>query len=440
MTVSDRVAPRRRAPGRRRRPKTVEWQRPYYYPAQSAFLLDPARFVMVEASTKTGKTSGCIAAQTEDVLFLGAAGRSFWWVAPVYGQAEIAYNRLRHMATPGLFRFNDSKLKATCAVNGADWFFRSAEKPDNLYGDDVWGVTVDEASRVREASWTALYSTLTATGGRARIIGNVKGRRNWFYKLARRAQAGEPDHAYHKLTAWDAVAGGIIERSVVEAAQRDLAPDVFAELYLAEASAAGANPFGTDVVARLCRLAPPGPDGRVPGTDTPVVFGVDLGKVTDSTVVTGLDTAGRTAYWERFRLPWTETVVRLVDILQRFPGAFALTDGTGAGDAPSEFVSRKPGLAGRVESFQFTGRSHQQIYEGLALDMGSGSLPALTRGVGDCLFEELDNFTFEHRRTGVHYTAPEGMHDDAVASLALAAEARRRARLRPSGLSALVAL
>jgi hypothetical protein len=34
--------------------------------------------------------------------------------------------------------------------------------------------------------------------------------------------------------------------------------------------------------------------------------------------------------------------------------------------------------------------------------------------------DELENFEFEYTRTGVRYTAPEGLHDDCVCALALA--------------------
>jgi hypothetical protein len=34
--------------------------------------------------------------------------------------------------------------------------------------------------------------------------------------------------------------------------------------------------------------------------------------------------------------------------------------------------------------------------------------------------QELENFEYEYTRTGVRYTAPGGMHDDAVCALALA--------------------
>ena len=37
---------------------------------------------------------------------------------------------------------------------------------------------IDEASRMKEDAWTAIQSTLTATRGPVRIIGNVKGEKN----------------------------------------------------------------------------------------------------------------------------------------------------------------------------------------------------------------------------------------------------------------------
>lgn len=63
-----------------------------------------------------------------------------------------------------------------------------------------------EASRMREEAFYAVRSTLTAIGEPIRIIGNVKGRKNWFYIGCRKAEGGELGHAYHKITALDAVA------------------------------------------------------------------------------------------------------------------------------------------------------------------------------------------------------------------------------------------
>jgi hypothetical protein len=99
-------------------------------------------------------------------------------------------------------------------------WFKSGEKPDNLYGEDVYAAVIDEASRLRPESFHAVRSTLTFTGGPVRCIGNVKGRKNWFYELCRKAEHGEPGYSYHKMTAYDAVAGGVFPESEIEDAKR----------------------------------------------------------------------------------------------------------------------------------------------------------------------------------------------------------------------------
>ena len=93
-------------------------------------------------------------------------------------------------------------------------------------------MVIDEASRVKADSWYACRSTLTATKGPVRIIGNVRGKKNWMYTLARRAEAGDPGLEYHKITADDAVASGVLDREEIESARADLPDDVFDQLVL----------------------------------------------------------------------------------------------------------------------------------------------------------------------------------------------------------------
>ena len=50
------------------------------------------------------------------------------------------------------------------------------------------------------------------------------------------------DLASHKLTCWDAVEGGILDREEIESAKRDLPDHVFRELYLAQPADDEATP------------------------------------------------------------------------------------------------------------------------------------------------------------------------------------------------------
>lgn len=306
---------------RARQVRRITYRRPFLYAKQEAFLFTPARYSVVEASTKTGKTTGCLVWLNEKACLEGREGWNGWWVAPVYGQAKIAYGRLKRFATKGVLRFNDSELCATYP-NGAKLWFKSAEKPDNLYGDDVHAAVLDEASRMREEAWWAMRSTLTATQGQLRIIGNVKGRKNWYYHLARKAQAGEPGMYYAKLTAWDAVEAGVVLRAEVEDAQRMLPEAVFRELYLAEPSEDGENPFGLRAIrAAMCL------QGLAAGPMAST--GVDLAKSVDWTVVLGLNAQGAMCHFDRWQSSWEFTTNKIAAQVGRVP---AMVDSTGVGD------------------------------------------------------------------------------------------------------------
>lgn len=203
------------------------------YKRQREFIDCPARYTIVEATTKAGKTVGCIVWLFEQALSqLPHKHAHCWWVAPIYAQAEIAYKRLKHFLThPEMFRTNESKLTITCP-NNVTIAFKSADNPDALYGEDVVAVVLDEATRMSPEAWYAVRSTLTATQGRCKIIGNVKGTNNWVYEKARQAEAGTlPDWKYFKITCDDAVAAGIMKAEEVEDARRSLPNGVFLELY-----------------------------------------------------------------------------------------------------------------------------------------------------------------------------------------------------------------
>lgn len=377
----------------------IHYQRPPLANYQLDALFNDSRYGLVEASTKAGKTAACLVWIIEEAL-QGKSGQDFWWICPVYGQAKIAFRRLKAGLPRESYTPNESELTLTL-INGARIVCKSAEKPDNLYGEDVFGAVFDEASRAREEAWHALRSTLTATRGKVRIIGNVKGRRNWAYKLARKAESGEPGMSYAKITAWDAVDAGILSEEEIEDARRQLPENVFRELYLAEPSDDEGNPFGMIAIRDCVR-----PLSSLPA----VSFGVDLAKSVDWTVIIGLDRNRHVCVFERFQKPWNETI----ETVRRIVGTTrAVVDSTGVGDAVLE--SLQAGGRRNFEGFKFTSPSKQQLMEGLAVAIQKQEI-GFPDGV---IANELESFEYEYTRTGVRYTAPSGMHDDCVCALAL---------------------
>lgn len=388
----------------------IEYVRPFLYPKQAAFLFAEARYSIVEASTKTGKTVGCMVWLFEQAALGSGDGRNYWWVAPTFPVAKIAFRRMKRAVPRELYAANETEHTLTLA-NGATVWFKGADNPDSLYGEDVYAAVIDEATRCKEDAWHAVRSTLTATRGPVRIIGNVKGRKNWAYQLARKAEQGTQDMAYFKLTAYDAVEAGVLDAEEVEDARRLLPDDVFRELYLAEPNDDGGNPFGLKAIRACIAPMSAGPIAA---------WGWDLAKSHDWTVGIALDASGRTARIERWQGPWEKTIGEIRRITAGLP---AFVDSTGAGDPIIEALQKNGGR--NFTGFKFSSTSKQQLMEGLAVAIQSLDV----RYPDGVIVSELEVFEYEYTRTGVRYSAPEGLHDDAVIALALAVEQRAHLRV-----------
>jgi len=446
----------------------ITYQRTPLYPKQEAFLYTKARYSLVEASTKTGKTHGALVWQHERSV-RGKRGGKHWWVAPVLTQAKIAFGRIIEMMPRRSFTPNFSDHAIKLIHNKAVWTFKGSDRPDSLYGEDVEDAVLDEGTRMREEAWNAIRSTLTATRGPARILANVKGRRNWMYRMSRHAEAAmelPEDHLdrrryhYAKLTALDAVAVGILSIEEIEDARETLQLDVFDELYMAIPSEDGSNPFGMGTIAKQTQ------EDLEPG---PVVaWGVDLAKTVDWTVAVGLNAGGRTARFERWRLPWADTLGRLRTLIGTTP---AYVDSTGVGDPIVEFLQKSMasgdlatrialedlspldqakdilrrrareateeakaeaaldaymGGAPNVVGYQFTKNSRQRLLEYYALALQRAEV-AFVRGDGDVVVKEHEAFEVVYTPSGARYQVPEGQHDDTVMAYALAAWCQREA-------------
>lgn len=398
---------------------SIPYERPKLYEKQLAALFCPQRFSFVEASTKSGKTVGCMAWLGEQGALHGKPGRNYWWVAPTLPVAKIAYRRTKRAIPRSLYTHNDTDCTITL-INGAVLWFKGADRPDLLYGEDVYGAVMDEASRCKEDAWIALRSTLTATKGPARIIGNVKGKHNWAYKLARKAEQGVmKDAAYFRLTADDAIAAGIFPSDEVEDAKGHMPEAAWRELYYAEAADDGSNPFGWDAI-KDCTVPLELWNADLKANPLPAMcWGWDFARAQDWTVGIGLDTHYRTTAVHRFQQPWRETKADTARLNGATP---AWGDSTGVGDSVVEDLQR---MGMPCIGVPFSQPMKQKLMEGLRSAIQQRKLK-IPQGV---VTDELESFEYTYvggDQGRVRYSAPAGLHDDCVMALALAVYGRNQ--------------
>lgn len=411
------------------------YKRPWMYDKQEDAIFNEARYSVTEGSVQCGKTKGCVVWLFEKAL-QGDHSKNYWWVAPVEPQAEKAF---RDMKTAVPRKMIKSKIESAGKqriefLNGATVWFKSADNPDSLYGESVYAAVIDEASRVKEESWHSVRSRLAATGGPMRIIGNVKGRNNWFYNLARKAEGGEDwecekcerrflsNMHYSKITVLDAIDAGVLPESELEEA-KDMYPErVFRELYLAEPGDDGGNPFGIEHINACTFTDNRGnKTAKMPKTD-PVVWGWDIAKAQNFTVGIGLDRDGGVCRFKRWQfVPWDQTIKQIIEYTGNLP---ALVDSSSAGgDQVLERLQDEAG--GNFRGYKFTGPSKQDLMLGLAVAIQN-------REVGypaGPITKELKAFEYEHTRNHVLYRAPDGFHDDCVDALALAWRKKKKSNL-----------
>jgi hypothetical protein len=361
----------------------------------------------------THNTHAAIAWLFEKALIEGKPGRNYWWVAPVSAQAEIAFRRMKQ-AIPFRDLYKDNKVhQHITLLNGAMIWFKSADHSDSLYGEDVHGAVIDEASRCKEDSWHAVRSTVTATRGQLRLIGNVKGRNNWFYKLCRVAESGaDPNMWYEKITAVDAVAAGVLDVEEIKAARRIYPENVFRELYLADPSDDHGNPFGFEYIERCIFRDDEGKPTVKLAEGPPVAFGWDVAKSMNWTVGIGLNRHGNVCVFHRWKDSWEGTISK---ILSTTRNVAAYVDSTGGGDPIGETLQRRGGP--NFKGMKFSRQSKQDLMVLLATGIQQSKIGYPD---GD-IVKELSAFEYEISNSGnVLYSAPKGVHDDCVDALAMA--------------------
>ena len=122
------------------RPKLAEYQR--------AFLYNKERFTVTEAATKVGKTLSHSWWLFETAHNPPNLGDECLWLAPTYQQADMVFSDVvRKVAPTGAYVINRSDLTIETPKGGI-LRYRTAEKPDNLYGpSNIVAIVGDEFTR-----------------------------------------------------------------------------------------------------------------------------------------------------------------------------------------------------------------------------------------------------------------------------------------------------
>lgn len=161
-----------------------------------------ARWAVIVAHRRCGKTVACINDLIRRALEEDKENGRYAYVAPYYSQAKtIAWDYLKQYAEPATVKANQSELWVEL-VNGSRIRLFGGDTPDSLRGLYLDGVVLDEYADMKPSIWGAVIRPLLADRrGWAVFIGTPKGHNsfydiyntatkqpNWFVKTLRASQ------------------------------------------------------------------------------------------------------------------------------------------------------------------------------------------------------------------------------------------------------------
>ena len=389
---------------------------PYPHTGQILVRNEAKRFNWLSAGRRWRKTTLTMAIAVESA----AHGKKIIWGAPTYDQVRIGFGETEKAAV-GVANFNQSRMEAIFPNNGKI-IYRSLDKADNVRGYTADGVVMDEAAYIDKKAWNqVLRPMLIDTGGWSWAIGTPSGR-NWYWEEHVKA-ADDPNSK-----AWQVPTLGvrITDNGLIREPHPYENPDISFEEIERLFQSMPRQVFEQEILGQFVDLSG-GVFRRVqeaavlepqePQEGRQYVAGVDVASSVDFTVVTVLDVESKEqVFMDRFnRVDYPVLIDRLESTYRRYHTTSMVVESNSIGrPVIDELVSR--GL--NIVPFTTTSATKQSIIQSLQSAFENGQIRILNDPI---LIGELLSFESKRNASGsFSYSAPPGMHDDCVMSLAIA--------------------
>lgn len=236
-----------------------------FHSGQQAVITHPARFKVISAGRRFGKT--LLAVEWLALFDDGRSaidGASVAFFAPTYRLLADVWADMERTLKPVTRKANRTEQRIEL-ITGGKIDFWTLEDPDAGRGRKYHKIVIDEAAHARylKDAWEqAIGPTLTDYRGQAWFISTPKGL-NYFYELFQRGQ----DTAYSDWASFHmpSTTNPHIPHDFIEQRRRELPELVFRQEHLAEFVVMGAGLIKPEMI--VMTPCPPG---------LPVVLGVDL--------------------------------------------------------------------------------------------------------------------------------------------------------------------
>ena len=386
--------------------QTLTLTLPRPHPAQQQIKRERSRFNVLALGRRSGKTVlGIDLCVEPDVLAHPVA-----WYAPTYKDMLEVWREAVAMLAPITLRVNASERRIENVAGGVLEFW-SADNPNAGRGRMYKRVILDECAfipRLTDLWYFAIRPTLVDFEGDAYFLSTPKGR-NGFWQMYQNGL----DDEMSEWACWQmpSSCNPFLPASELDAMRKTMPERVYQQEILAEFIEDAGGVFRGVMLAATAT----GQAEALHGHN--YVFGVDWGKHADFTVITviDVDTAELVAMDRFNQIDYTVQTDRLKSLARRFKPAQIIAEKNSIGEPLIEILQRD-GLP--IAPFTTTNATKQMAIDSLVVAFERGDLRIINDPI---LIGELQAFETSRTPSGMlKYSAPEGMHDDTVMSLALA--------------------
>lgn len=367
-------------------------------------------FVLV-CGRRFGKTYLAAYAAFRELL---KPNRNIWIVAPTSDLTQKTFTYIVQFISKV---FEQSEYKVTSKpytkltmANGTWIECKTADNPTSLIGEELDLLIIDEAARIPPMVYEReLAATTMSRKGRTIFISSPKGK-NWFYNKFKQTEKNDDGFV------WNAPSSDNVENTPEELARikKGLPEVIWKQEYLAQFIDSGAEVFRNvseiTLDKELC-YEEPIPTHRY-------IAGVDIAKLNDWTVITVVDKqTHKVVAWDRFqKVDYPIQNNRIASLAKKYNNARVILDSTGGGKILNDYLTREAGLS--VDDFNFSNKSKIGLIDKLGLFIEDKGIWIPNEKP---LIDELEVFGLDINDNGtLKYSAPIGMNDDCVCSLALA--------------------
>lgn len=356
------------------------------------------------------------------------ASSNVMWVSPTEAQARKVYDNLlkTYRDAPFVASYKGSAQDIEIRFTNMSVIkFKSAKSEDNLRGETVNYMILDEAAFIKELTWTEILKPMLNVGGRKCLIISTPKGKNWLHKHYLRGMNGTKGYKSFHFTYRDNPYSNI---EMIEADRENIPNLVFQQEY------EGKFVDGASIIENipeLCNLKMQ----LVPHQGEKYYCGIDLALELDYTVVTILNDEGNLIYFDRFkRGPKSlgkdtvrnapEMKERIVKILNLWKPENTLIETNHMGNVIIDDLKHVYKMK-KINGFTTSPSSKKEIITSLINAFASKTIHCVD---DERLKSELETFEMSMTPGGnIKFAASEGFHDDIVMSLAIARKSKETA-------------